>query len=148
MTFMDKLGKVASKVADVAGDTVDLSKAKGKVVLEKNKIKEVKEAIGEFVYLSVKSGEEIDIERLKAYCNEIDGHQAEIEKLQADAEASGQKLSETFDGAVSDIKGAVGSVGKKAEPAVAEDPEKACEKAKQACEECEAEEVKVEEVVE
>lgn len=120
MAFMDKLGKVASKALDVAGDTVDLGKAKGKVVLEKNKIKEVKEAIGEYVYISLKNGEELDLERLKAYCTEIDGHQEEIDKLQAEADVSGQKISNSFDDAVNDIKGAMG-------------------KAKQVREECDAE---------
>ena len=44
MAFMDKLGQMANKVGEVAGDTFDYGKAKGKVVLEKGKIKDVKEA--------------------------------------------------------------------------------------------------------
>ena len=45
MAFMDKLGQIANKVGDVAGDTFDYGKAKGKIVLEKGKIKDIKEAI-------------------------------------------------------------------------------------------------------
>ena len=44
MAFMDKLGQIANKVGDVAGDTFDYGKAKGKIVLEKGKIKDIKEA--------------------------------------------------------------------------------------------------------
>ena len=43
MAFMDKLGQIANKVGDVAGDTLDYSKAKGKAVLERGKIKDEKE---------------------------------------------------------------------------------------------------------
>lgn len=49
MAFMDKLGQMANKVGEVAGDTFDYGKAKGKVVLEKGKIKDVKEAMGDYV---------------------------------------------------------------------------------------------------
>ena len=47
MAFMDKLGQEANKVGEVAGDTFDYGKAKGKIVLEKGKIKDIKEEIGE-----------------------------------------------------------------------------------------------------
>ena len=40
MAFLDKLGQVANKVGEVAGDTFDYGKAKGKIVLEKGKIKD------------------------------------------------------------------------------------------------------------
>ena len=49
MAFMDKLGQIANKVGDVAGDTLDYGKAKGKIVLEKGKIKDAKEARGNYV---------------------------------------------------------------------------------------------------
>lgn len=55
MAFMDKLGQMANKVGEVAGDTFDYGKAKGKVVLEKGKIKDVKEAMGDYVYDAVSS---------------------------------------------------------------------------------------------
>lgn len=35
MAFMEKLSKVANKVGEVAGDTFDYGKAKGKILLEK-----------------------------------------------------------------------------------------------------------------
>ena len=96
MAFMDKLGQIANKVGDVAGDTLDYSKAKGKVVLERGKIKDEKEALGEYVYLTIKAGGTPDLEKMKKYCDEIDAHQAEIEKLEADAKKSGQDISSAF----------------------------------------------------
>ena len=66
MAFLDKLGQVANKVGEVAGDTFDYSKAKGKVVLEKGKIKDAKEALGDYVYEAVSRGEDIDMDRIKA----------------------------------------------------------------------------------
>ena len=38
----------------MAGDTFDYGKAKGKIVLEKGKIKDIKEDIGEYVYSAIK----------------------------------------------------------------------------------------------
>lgn len=96
MAFMDKLGQMANKVGEVAGDTFDYGKAKGKVVLEKGKIKDVKEAIGDYVYNAVKADGAIDMERLNAFCAEIDEHLANIETLQADAKKSGENLSDAF----------------------------------------------------
>jgi len=98
MAFMDKLGQVANKVGEVAGDTFDYGKAKGKIVLERGKIKDVKEAIGDYVYNAMKADGEIDMERIKAFCAEIDEHAAEIEKLNDDASKSGDELSEAFGG--------------------------------------------------
>ena len=98
MAFMDKLGQMANKVGEVAGDTFDYGKAKGKVVLEKGKIKDVKEAMGDYVYEAVSSSGEIDMDRIKAFCAEIDQHVANIEDLQAEARQSGDNLSETFGG--------------------------------------------------
>ena len=72
MAFLDKLGQVAGKVGEVASDTLDYGKAKGKVVLEKGKIKDVKEEIGEYVYQAGKAGEELDKEKLAALCAKID----------------------------------------------------------------------------
>ena len=68
MAFIDKLGQMANKVGEVAGDTFDYGKAKGKIVLEKGKIKDVKEAIGDYVYKSIKENGEVDTGRLKAFC--------------------------------------------------------------------------------
>ena len=98
MAFMDKLGQVANKVGEVAGDTFDYGKAKGKIVLERGKIKDVKEAIGDYVYNAMKADGEIDMERIKAFCAEIDAHVAEIEKLNDDASKSGDELNEAFGG--------------------------------------------------
>ena len=64
MAFIDKLGQMANKVGEVAGDTFDYGKAKGKIVLEKGKIKDVKEAIGDYVYKSIKENGEVDTGRL------------------------------------------------------------------------------------
>ncbi|MCI6013097.1 MAG: hypothetical protein PUK54_05995 [Firmicutes bacterium] len=98
MAFMDKLGQIANKVGDVAGDTLDYGKAKGKIVLEKGKIKDAKEALGNYVYKAVKEGGHPENDRIMAFCAEIDAHLAEIEKLQADAKQSGQDISDAFDG--------------------------------------------------
>ena len=98
MAFMDKLGQIANKVGDVAGDTLDYGKAKGKIVLEKGKIKDVKEAMGTYIYDAMKEGGHPDMERLQAFCTEIDEHMAEIEKLEAEAKQSGQEISGAFNG--------------------------------------------------
>jgi len=146
MAFMDKLGQVANKVVNVAGDTVDFSKAKGKILIEKNKIKEVKESIGEFVYQCVLNDEEIDVERLKAFCAEIDGHLDEIERLTSEAKASGQNISDAWDDMADDIRGAM-AAGAAAyqnsktpkEEAAPVDPCAGCEKeSAEDCENCEA----------
>lgn len=98
MAFMDKLGQIANKVGDVAGDTFDYGKAKGKIVLEKGKIKDIKEAIGEYVYTVAKADEPVDMDRIKAFAAEIDAHLAEIEKLEAEAKQSGIEISDAFKG--------------------------------------------------
>ena len=72
MAFMDKLGQMANKVGEVAGDTFDYGKAKGKVVLEKGRIKDVKEAIGDYVYETVNEAGELDMDRIRAFCAERD----------------------------------------------------------------------------
>ncbi len=87
MAFMDKLGQAANKVGSVAGDTLDYGKAKGKIIAERGKIKDAKEAIGECVYAAVKAGEEIDMDKVKEYCEEI---------TQAEAKQSGQDISGAF----------------------------------------------------
>lgn len=94
MAFMDKLGQIANKVGDVAGDTLDYGKAKGKIVLEKGKLKDAKEELGDYIYRTRKVGNTPDENKLQEYCAEIDAHQAEIEKLEADAKLSGQVISD------------------------------------------------------
>lgn len=96
MAFMDKLGQVANKVGEVAGDTFEYGKAKGKVVLEKGKIKDAKEAMGDYMYKTIKAEDELDMDRIKAFCEEIDEHAANIEKLQNEAKQSGENLSDNF----------------------------------------------------
>lgn len=96
MAFLDKLGQVASKVGEVASDTLDYGKAKGKIVLEKGKIKDIKEEIGAYVYQSLKAGEEFDKEKLGALCAKIDEHLANIAKYEDEAKQSGEDLNEAF----------------------------------------------------
>lgn len=98
MAFMDKLGQIANKVGDVAGDTLDYGKAKGKIVLEKGKIKDTKEELGNYVYEAVKDGGHPDMDRIKAFCAEIEEHKAVIEKLESEARQSGEEISSAFDG--------------------------------------------------
>ena len=98
MAFLDKLGQVANKVGEVAGDTFDYSKAKGKIVLEKGKIKDVKEEIGDYVYQVVGIDEVPDIEKLKEWCAEIDEYLENIAKLEEEAKKSGEDLSEVLGG--------------------------------------------------
>ena len=94
MAFMDKLGQIANKVGDVAGDTLDYGKAKGKIVLEKGKMKDAKEELGDYIYRTRKAGNTPDENKLQEYCAKIDVHQAEIEKLEADAKLNGQVISD------------------------------------------------------
>ena len=103
MAFIDKLGQVANKmgevagkVGEVAGETFDYSKAKGKIILERGKIKDVKEAIGEYVYSAMKETGTVDMVRIKAFYAEIEEHQAEIDRLNAEAGKNGEELSEAF----------------------------------------------------
>lgn len=96
MAFMDKLGQIANKVGDVAGDTLDYGKAKGKIVLEKGKIKDAKEALGEYVYATLKAGGTPDTAKMQEFCADIDAHQAEIDRLEAEARQSGQDISGAF----------------------------------------------------
>ncbi len=98
MAFMDKLGQVASKVGEVAGDTLDYGKAKGKIVLEKGKIKDGKEALGEYVYTAVKADGNVDMNRINSLVAEIDIHMAEIERLEAEAKQSGEDIGDAFKG--------------------------------------------------
>lgn len=98
MAFMDKLGQMANKVGEVAGDTFDYGKAKGKIVLEKGKIKDIKENIGEYVYSAIKEDGQLNMDRIMAFCAEIDEHMAEIDKLNDDASKSSEGLNETFGG--------------------------------------------------
>lgn len=98
MAFLDKLGQVANKVGEVAGDTLDFGKAKGKIVLEKGKIKDVKEEIGDYVYQVVGIDEVPDIEKLKEWCKEIDEYLDNIAKYEEEAKKSGEDLSEVLGG--------------------------------------------------
>ena len=98
MAFMDKLGQMANKVGEVAGETFDYGKAKGKIVLEKGKIKDIKEDIGEYVYSAIKEDGQLNMDRIMAFCAEIDEHMAEIDKLNDDASKSSEGLNETFGG--------------------------------------------------
>ena len=98
MAFIDKLGQVASKVGEVAGDTLDYGKAKGKIVLEKGKIKDGKEALGEYVYTAVKADGNVDMNRINSLVAEIDIHVAEIERLEAEAKQSGEDIGDAFKG--------------------------------------------------
>ena len=97
MAFLDKLGQMANKVGEVAGDTFDYGKAKGKIVLEKGKVKDGKEALGGYVYETFRNGAELDTDRIRAYCAEIEEHMAVIEQLEEDARQSGQDISDAFD---------------------------------------------------
>ncbi len=96
MAFIDKLGQVAGKVGELAGDTFDYGKAKGKVVLEKGKVKDAKEALGDYVHSTLKAGGTLEQYKLDELCKEIDVHIAEIEKLEAEAKQSGADISGAF----------------------------------------------------
>ena len=106
MAFLDKLGQVASKVGEVAGDTFDYGKAKGKIVLERGKIKDVKEEIGEYVYQAAKTCTELDAAKIGALCAKIDQHLANIEAYEAEAKQSGEDLSEAFNVKEAEVKDA------------------------------------------
>ncbi len=97
MAIMDKLGKVANKVSEVAGDTIDYGKAKGKIMLEKGKVKEAKCELGAYVYEVRKDGGELDDTKLAVLCSEIDKHLAEIARLEEEARKSGEDISGVFE---------------------------------------------------
>lgn len=84
MAFMDKLGQMAEKAAEIAGDTIDYGKTKGKILLEKGKVKDGKEELGGYVYSTLKNGGELDQSRLDELMAEIDAHLVEIAKLEAE----------------------------------------------------------------
>ena len=96
MAFMDKLGQMAGKAAKIAGDTIDYGKTKGKILLEKGKVKDGKEELGGYVYNTLKNGGELDQSRLDELMAEIDVHMAEIAKLEAEA-APAEESSEGED---------------------------------------------------
>ncbi|MCI8608693.1 MAG: hypothetical protein HFE73_03520 [Firmicutes bacterium] len=109
MAFMDKLGQLANKVGDVAGDTFDYGKAKGKILLERGKIKDGKEAIGSYVYETLRTGRDLDMDRIRAFCAEIDEHQAQIDRLEAEAKQSGKDISSAFEKSDVVMEGKVGA---------------------------------------
>ena len=90
MAFIDKLGQMAGKAAEIAGDTIDYGKIKGKILLEKGKVKDGKEELGGYVYSTLKNGGELDKSRLDELMAEIDAHLAEIAKLEAEAEPAAE----------------------------------------------------------
>ena len=96
MAFMDKLGQMAGKIGEVAGDTFDYGRAKGKIIIERGKVKDAKEALGQYVYDVLKADETLDLSEMEKLCAEIDAHLTEIEKLEAEAKQSGADLSGAF----------------------------------------------------
>ena len=90
MEFMDKLGQMAGKAAEIAGETIDYGKTKGKILIEKGKVKDGKEELGGYVYSTLKNGGELDKSRLDELMAEIDAHLAEIAKLEAEAEPAAE----------------------------------------------------------
>lgn len=98
MAFMDKLGQIANKVGDVAGDTLDYGKAKGKIVLERGKLKDAKESLGTYVYDTVKGGGTLDMNIIASMCGEVDVHMKEIARLEAEAKASGEIIADALEG--------------------------------------------------
>ena len=88
MAFLDKLGQVANKVGEAASDAADLGKAKGKIVMEKGKVTDGYQALGQYVYEAVIAGNAFDEEAMKKFTDEISAHLKAIELLEADAEAA------------------------------------------------------------
>lgn len=96
MAFLDKLGQAANKVGAVAGEGLELGKAKSKIVLEKGKIKDGYEALGEYIYTAKKSGAEIQDIKLEELIAAIDEHVKNIEALEAQAKEAGAEISGEF----------------------------------------------------
>ena len=96
MAFLDKLGQVAAKAGEIAGDTFDYGKAKGKIVMERGKVKDAKEALGAYVYETLKQGGHPEAAEMEKLCSEIDAHLEEIKKLEEEARKSGEDLSGAF----------------------------------------------------
>ena len=87
MAFMEKLGQVANKVGEVAGDAADLGKAKGKIALEKGKLADAYQAYGIYAY-GVKMGNDVNEEEEAKLIEEIKLHITSMNALQAEAEAA------------------------------------------------------------
>ena len=96
MAFIDKLSEVANMAVSAAGESVEFGKAKAKILSEKNKVKELKEALGQYVYDTVKSGDEINPDRAKDIIAEIDRHLDVIANLEASADESASEIKGTF----------------------------------------------------
>ena len=88
MAFLDKLGQVANKVGEAAGDAADLGKAKGKIVLEKGKVTDGYQALGQYVYEAYQAGNGFDDEALAKLVDEISTHLQAIDLLEKDAAAA------------------------------------------------------------
>lgn len=88
MAFLDKLGQVANKVGEAAGDAADLGKAKGKLVLEKGKLSDAYQALGKAVFEATKAGEALNAESLKALVAEVASHLDVVKTLEEAAESA------------------------------------------------------------
>lgn len=134
MAFMDKLGQVAGKFGEVAGGTFDYGKAKGKIVLEKGRVKDAKEALGDYVFQARREGEAFDDVKIGQLCSEISHHLSEIAKLEEEAKKHGEDLTGIF------VKVETEEAAAEEEEPVAEPCEEPAE-----CESCAAEKAEAEE---
>ncbi len=137
MAFMDKLGQVAGKFGEVAGGTFDYGKAKGKIVLEKGRVKDAKEALGDYVFQARREGEAFDDVKIGQLCSEISHHLSEIAKLEEEAKKHGEDLTGIF------VKVETEEAATE-EAEVAPEPCEACEEPAD-CESCAAEKAEAEE---
>ncbi len=124
MAFMDKLGQVAGKFGEVAGGTFDYGKAKGKIVLEKGRVKDAKEALGDYVFQARKNGETLDDVKIGQLCSEVSHHLSEIAKLEEEAKKHGEDLTGIFTKADDETEDAFVAEPEVAETVEAEDASK------------------------
>ena len=142
MAFMDKLGQVAGKFGEVAGGTFDYGKAKGKIVLEKGRVKDAKEALGDYVFQARRADEAFDDVKIGQLCSEISHHLSEIAKLEEEAKKHGEDLTGIFTKADDETEDAFEEETEAAEACEASAEPADCENC--AAEKAEAEEPKAE----
>lgn len=94
--FFDGLGDALSRttkdLSKKAGQIYETQKIQTKIAGEEHMVEKLKEEIGSLIYERYQAGEELD-EKLKAFCEEIDGHRNVIDGYKsAAADLKGCKI--------------------------------------------------------
>ena len=73
-----------------------MARQRGKIVLEKGRVKDAKEALGDYVFQARKNGEMLDDVKIGQLCSEVSHHLSEIAKLEEEAKKHGEDLTGIF----------------------------------------------------